>query len=480
MLHFRNKPLLPVAEEFLKEFSISRSPNTINLYRGSLHHFYRFLAQSKMEVVQLKINHIAEFDEDLTRHNLKMVTRRAIIQHVHLYLRALQDKGLIKHDLTKELFPNYRPDCHKKQSATLPETAEDFLRVLSATKEVMTVKGYQSCLRRFYCLHWLREKRPNRIDRIDIENFMINMNDRKVDANQRRSRLAQLRRYFDWLYEHKKLKTHPDDLVKHQDFPQAERKLPRPYPIDVDLEIQRRLKASHEIDWLGLLLLRRLGLRVGELRNITIDCIQKDLYDNLHLKVPMIKIKRERLMPIDPETAEIIERIKRIHSNRPEPGTDKIFLISNSSGKRRSRNHFAAVLQEVTKDLAINGDLHIHRLRHSFATTLLSAGVSLSTLKTLMGHNDIRMTLLYAEVTQETVRNEYFSALNKVQNRYEISNYQLKTPDLREGINRSFYDAQRFIKKLVKEHSNLDQQAVTRLLYRLNSLRHEFSVLLKL
>jgi len=480
MLHFRSKPLPPAAEEFLKEFAVSRSPNTVNLYRSSLQHFHRFLAQSKLEVTKLTHGHVSAFDEDLERHCLKRVTRRAIIQHIHLYLRALTDRELIPADLTKSLFPNYRPECNREQRASLPEAALDFIRVIRATKEETTAKGYQACLRRFYYLHWKREKRPYRIERIDIEAFMIDMAESKIGINQRRGRLIQLRRYFDWLYEHKKLKVHPDDLVKKQDFPQFEKRLPRPYPVNVDLEIQKRLNASSDIDWLGLLLLRRLGLRAGELRNLTLDCIQEDLNGNLHLKVPMIKIKRERIMPIDPATAEVIDRIKRIHSMRPEPGTNTVYLISNRSGKRRSRNHFSAVLQEVTKGLAIPGDLHVHRLRHTFATSLLSSGVSLSTLKALMGHNDIRMTLLYAEVTQETIRNEYFAALNKIHDRYELPGYKLKTPDLKEGVNRSFYDTQAIIKKFVKEHGNPNPQVLTRLLYRLNALRHEFSVLLNI
>ena len=36
-----------------------------------------------------------------------------------------------------------------------------------------------------------------------------------------------------------------------------------------------------------------------------------------------------------------------------------------------------------------------HRLRHTFATTMLRLGVSLPALMQLLGHKDIHMTLLY-------------------------------------------------------------------------------------
>lgn len=106
--------------------------------------------------------------------------------------------------------------------------------------------------------------------------------------------------------------------------------------------------------------------------------------------------------------------------------------------------------------------------------------MSLTSLKKLLGHRDIRMTLGYAAVTQESLRNEYFTALAKVENRYEVTSYKLQTPDLRRGVNRGFYDLAASIRKFVKEHGDPDAQKTSRLLYRLNTLRHDFSLLLKL
>ena len=90
------------------------------------------------------------------------------------------------------------------------------------------------------------------------------------------------------------------------------------------------------------------------------------------------------------------------------------------------------------------------------------------------------MTLSYAAVTQESVRREYFTALTKLHSRYDVAAYPLKAPDLRTGVNRAFYDVQASVKKFVKEHGNPDSRKLTRLCYRLMSLRHEFSTLLRL
>lgn len=480
MLHFRSKPLPEISEKFLLELSASgRGKNTISLYRAALHHFYRFLLQQRLTLSELNDSVFNDYNEDLIRHHLKLVTRKANIGQVHIYLRWLETNGELLVGTCKRLFPNYRADVVKGQQAELPELAVRFLQILATANSKNTVNGYQSGLRAFYKLHQMRTHKPYDIKRKDVEDHLIHLKNTNMEQNSRASRLQHLRRYFDWLFEHKKLKTHPDKLIQKSDFPKHVDHLPRPYPVDVDLEIQKRLEANGGIDSLGVLLMRRCGLRVGELRSLTLDCITTDFNSNWFLKVPIGKLYNERIIPLDTKTVEIIQRIQSFHSGRSEPNSDQKYLISNPSGKRRSDAHFAAVLQETCRGLAIPGQIHLHRLRHSYATSLLSAGLSITTLKKLLGHRDIRMTLNYAAVTQETIRHELFEAIGKIHSKYEVAAYPLKTPDLRAGMNRGFYDAQKYAKKIAHERTDIDQDKLRRLFGRMMALRQELSDLLK-
>lgn len=479
MLHFRNKPLPDMAETFLKEHSASRRPNTIAMYRAALHHFHRFITQSKITIGSLTRVQIDEFDEDLTRHGLRFVTRRAGIRHVHTYLRWLESRDSLPQGFSATLFPDYKPEFIQGQQTTLPDLAVQFLEILGTVNKPSTVGGYRACLRAFYKIHWKKHKKPYQIDRTDIEEFMLHLKNRQMGVNQRAHRLFSFRKYLDWLYDHRKLKIHPDDLLKSSDFPKKEQKLPRPFPVDVDLEIQRRLWESDDIDHLGLLLMRRCGLRCGELRSLTLQCVEQDLNGNWFLKVPLGKLNTERIFPLDDKTVDLIKRIQNYHQLKSKCTSATRYLISNPWGRRRSGNHFNPVLRDVCKGLHVPGGILVHRLRHSFATSLLSAGISITTLKALLGHKDIRMTLNYAAVTQETIRREYFEALAKIHSRYDVASYPLKTPDLHTGMNRAFYEAQKLVKKTAEEKGSVDKTKLTRLLYRLNLLRHECSVLLK-
>src|SRR5690606_41580406 len=56
------------------------------------------------------------------------------------------------------------------------------------------------------------------------------------------------------------------------------------------------------------------------------------------------------------------------------------------------------VFKNALKKAKINKQVGIHSLRHSFATHLLEAGTDISYIQKLLGHNDIKTTLIYAEV----------------------------------------------------------------------------------
>jgi site-specific recombinase XerC len=57
---------------------------------------------------------------------------------------------------------------------------------------------------------------------------------------------------------------------------------------------------------------------------------------------------------------------------------------------------------------------NIHRLRHTYATSLINAGMDILQLKELMGHASIATTLQYAKLADTTLARGYHAAMEFV------------------------------------------------------------------
>jgi integrase len=79
-------------------------------------------------------------------------------------------------------------------------------------------------------------------------------------------------------------------------------------------------------------------------------------------------------------------------------------------------------LKYVRKAGLVDKSYTLHRLRHTFASELLNAGMRLEYLQTLLGHTSIEVTRRYARLTDKTREKEYFKAMERIE-RGEIDGY---------------------------------------------------------
>jgi site-specific recombinase XerD len=91
-------------------------------------------------------------------------------------------------------------------------------------------------------------------------------------------------------------------------------------------------------------------------------------------------------------------------------------LFVSLKGHQRGRPMTAAGLRSLFRHHRLQSRVpqaNPHRLRHTFGSDMVRAGMSLPALMHLMGHADIHTTMLYVQLAPEDVWREYARAVQQ-------------------------------------------------------------------
>jgi integrase len=194
-------------------------------------------------------------------------------------------------------------------------------------------------------------------------------------------------------------------LVRADDIPRPDMCLPRPLTAEHDQFIQQELLRRD--DWLGnaLLLLRHTGMRIGECIDLPFDCLRRIGQDQWAVHVPLGKLRTERLVPADAFVCGVVQRLQRLRSQHQRVRDG--FLLARPRGRARLGYELRCALHRIAATVGIATRIVPHQFRHTFATEMLRAGVSLPVLMKLLGHKTPKMTLRYLEVSLADVKREF-------------------------------------------------------------------------
>ena len=282
-----------------------------------------------------------------------------------------------------------------------------------------TEKAYVAWIRRFVIHHGKRH--PSSMGPTEISAFLSHLaTTRKVSASTQNQALAALLFLYRWVLKR--------DIDSPDTFIRARQPHRLPWVLTPS-EVSTVLAGLAGTSWLiagllygsGLRLMEAVSLRVKDVdfehRSITvrrgkgskdrITMLPDSIATALHLHLQSVRRLHDRdLRSGFGETVLPFALARKYPSAASSWGWQFIFpsrlrSAGAEGAERRYHIHPSAVQRAVRKavrDADIGKPASCHTLRHSFATHLLEGGYDIRTVQELLGHRDVRTTMIYTHV----------------------------------------------------------------------------------
>ena len=273
----------------------------------------------------------------------------------------------------------------------------DYLRLLKIKEFTMLEK-----LRFIYLLEQYlisKEKNFKTFNKEDIYNYFEECSKLSWCLTHQDRNKLNIKLFLNWTYQNKLTKISGDmilpKIVWHRNtnirtYYTKEEIIKMLNAIDI------RTKQGKE-DYLILSLICYLGLRISDVVNLKLSDI--DFNEN---KISIIQYKTDNLLIlplVDKVKYPLLDYLKNV---RPKCDLDYIFITYKKPYRHHIelKKHSYKVKKYLIKaGININGRKHgFHCLRHSFSTLLLNENISLYSISTILGHQDIKTTMIYLDI----------------------------------------------------------------------------------
>ncbi|MDD7202595.1 MAG: tyrosine-type recombinase/integrase [Sphaerochaetaceae bacterium] len=235
----------------------------------------------------------------------------------------------------------------------------------------------------------------------DLEHFLVGIREEGGMSGRTVAKyLSALKTFFSFLVrEH----IRPDNVAKQLRAPKLGSKL----PVVVSAEKLERFFDDIPSDTLlgqrDQVMLKTIfgcGLRASEAISLKVGDIQDG-----SLRV-LGKRGKMRLVPIPSEVRQLLGRyLAEVRPRLVGQRSSERHLFVGRRGEGLTRQGVTKRLKEYAAKEGI--DMHLHTLRHSYATSLLSRGADLRSVQMLLGHSDIKTTQIYTHVDTQDLEEAY-------------------------------------------------------------------------
>jgi len=241
------------------------------------------------------------------------------------------------------------------------------------------------------------------VDRLAVRGFLASEQQRGLGKRSVGRALSALRTFYRFLNVTRGLEVNPARATR---TPKFDRTLPgyldRKETDELFKNAEQRASAGGFTEIRDLAMLEMFystGMRLSELAGLNDSDV--DLVSD-QVKVRG-KGKKERIVPIGSRATAALRRYLRARAE-----SRAVFV--NRRGKRLSPRGIQLAMKRLFETVAQGTNLHVHTLRHSFATHLLDAGADLRSVQELLGHASLGTTQVYTHTSVERLKKVYHQA----------------------------------------------------------------------
>ena len=232
-----------------------------------------------------------------------------------------------------------------------------------------------------------------------IKQYIVYLNQQFAPRSVKR-KIASIRAFYRELSINGILKKNPFDQLEIRIH--TPKQLPRIIPQQIIQSILQSAYSEYSNgnrialrDIMVLELLFNTGLRVSELCSLERDNFSLD-DDGLRLLVNG-KGSKERVIQL--VTPELLKLSKLYYQTYAQQIHQHSAIFYNRNGKRISPQSVQRIINRYLKKLNLQNHITPHMFRHTFATSLLEAGMDIRYIQSLLGHSSISTTQIYTHVT---------------------------------------------------------------------------------
>ena len=251
---------------------------------------------------------------------------------------------------------------------------------------------------------------------IDLNQFLCFVNDRQVNKELLSQYIKYLNSHFSPRAATRKLASVQafyrelefNDQLDYNPFEKLHVRIhtPKQLPRTIPEHIVRGLlnEAYHvyspDIPWalrdiVVLELLFSTGVRVSELCELT---EQTFLLKEQGLKM-IIHGKGDKERVLELNSPELLHLVKLYHTSFFNQIHHHNRILINNDGNPLTPQSVRRIIKKYTDQLNVSFSITPHMFRHTFATSLLDAGVDIRYIQSLLGHSSISTTQIYTHVT---------------------------------------------------------------------------------